>query len=222
MYPQFLPDNRHFLYVARSGRPQQSGAYVGSLDSKPIRLFSTTSFVRYAPPGYLLSVRDGALVAQPFNPATFAIGPKQRRSFDRSRHRGRSTAGLMCHRTVCLRISRSGLLPANSCAGSIAPATALATSRKPPTTTTSASRQTADAWSSTVGATRRDRRSQRVDIRNGRAATDARHVRRHRRVASVVVTRCAEAGVHVVPRWPRRHLREITRGDGAGRTAHRR
>ena len=74
VYPQFLPDNRHFLYVARSGRPQQSGAYVGSLDSKPIRLFSTTSFVRYAPPGYLLSVRDGALVAQPFNPITFAIG----------------------------------------------------------------------------------------------------------------------------------------------------
>ena len=74
LFPQFLPDNRHFLYVARSGRPQQSGAYVGSLDGKPIRLFSTTSFVRYAPPGYLLSVRDGALVAQPFNPATFAIG----------------------------------------------------------------------------------------------------------------------------------------------------
>ena len=74
LFPQFLPDNRHFLYVARSGRPQQSGAYVGSLDGEPIRLFSTTSFVRYAPPGYLLSVRDGALVAQPFNPTTFAIG----------------------------------------------------------------------------------------------------------------------------------------------------
>ena len=74
LFPQFLPDNRHFLYVARSGRPQHSGAYVGSLDGKPIRLFSTTSFVRYAPPGYLLSVRDGALVAQPFNPATLAIG----------------------------------------------------------------------------------------------------------------------------------------------------
>ena len=26
LWPQFLPDNRHFLYVARSGRPQKSGA----------------------------------------------------------------------------------------------------------------------------------------------------------------------------------------------------
>jgi Tol biopolymer transport system component len=74
LFPQFLPDNRHFLYVARSGRPQQSGAYVGSLDGKPTRLFSTTSFVKYAPPGYLLSVRDDALVAQAFNPATLAVG----------------------------------------------------------------------------------------------------------------------------------------------------
>ena len=31
-YPRFLPDGRHFLYVARSGRSDQSGAYVGSLD----------------------------------------------------------------------------------------------------------------------------------------------------------------------------------------------
>jgi serine/threonine protein kinase len=74
-YPQFLPDNRHFLYVARSGRSGQSGAYVGSLDGRPpTRLFSTTSFVRYAPPGHLLSVREGALVAQSFNPVTLAVG----------------------------------------------------------------------------------------------------------------------------------------------------
>lgn len=42
-YPKFLPDGRHFLYVARSGRSQQSGAYVGSLDAKPIRLMSIAS-----------------------------------------------------------------------------------------------------------------------------------------------------------------------------------
>jgi Tol biopolymer transport system component len=75
LYPQFLPDNRHFLYVARSGRSGQSGAYVGSLDGKPpTRLFSTTSFVRYAAPGHLLSVREGALVSQSFNPVTLAVG----------------------------------------------------------------------------------------------------------------------------------------------------
>ena len=74
LWPQFLPDNRHFLYVARSGRPQKSGAYVGSLDGKTTRLFSTTSFIKYAPPGYLLFVHEGVLVALPFDPARLAVG----------------------------------------------------------------------------------------------------------------------------------------------------
>jgi Tol biopolymer transport system component len=73
-FPQFLPDGRHFLYVARSGRPEQNAAYVGSLDGKPVRLFPTLSNVIYAPPGYLLFVRDRALVARRFDPATLAVG----------------------------------------------------------------------------------------------------------------------------------------------------
>ena len=44
-YPQFLPDGQHFLYVARSGRAQQSAAYVGSLDRTRVRLFPVTSQV---------------------------------------------------------------------------------------------------------------------------------------------------------------------------------
>jgi eukaryotic-like serine/threonine-protein kinase len=73
-FPQFLPDGRHFLYVARSGRPEQNAAYVGSLDGKPVRLFPTMSNVIYAPPGYLLFVRDRTLVARRFDPATLAVG----------------------------------------------------------------------------------------------------------------------------------------------------
>jgi dipeptidyl aminopeptidase/acylaminoacyl peptidase len=73
-YPRFLPDGRHFLYVARSGRSQQSGAYVGSLDAKPLRLFATTSHVEYAPPGYLLYAKDGALIARTFDMQTFSAG----------------------------------------------------------------------------------------------------------------------------------------------------
>jgi len=68
-YPQFLPDGRHFVYVARSGRPEESGAYLGSLDAPPRRLFSTLSKIMFAPPGYLLLVREGALIAQPFDVA---------------------------------------------------------------------------------------------------------------------------------------------------------
>lgn len=73
-YPKFLPDGSHFLYVARSGRSQQSGAYVGSLDAKPIRLMSIASHVEYAPPGYLLYAQDGALVARTFDLQTFSVG----------------------------------------------------------------------------------------------------------------------------------------------------
>jgi Tol biopolymer transport system component len=73
-FPQFLPDGRHFLYVARSGRPEQNAAYVGSLDGKSVRLFPTLSNVIYAPPGYLLFVRDRTLVARRFDPATLAVG----------------------------------------------------------------------------------------------------------------------------------------------------
>jgi len=73
-FPQFLPDGRHFLYVARSGRSEQNAAYVGSLDGKSVRLFPTLSNVIYAPPGYLLFVRDRTLVARRFDPATLAVG----------------------------------------------------------------------------------------------------------------------------------------------------
>ena len=74
-YPRFLPDGRHFLYVARSGRALKSGAYIGSIDGgKPVRLFATTSHVEYAPPGYLVSVKDGELVARTFDASTLTAG----------------------------------------------------------------------------------------------------------------------------------------------------
>ena len=68
-YPRFLPDGRHFLYVARSGRTGQSAAYLGSIDgTKPARLFPVSSHVEYAPPGYLVYVQDEQLVARSFDP----------------------------------------------------------------------------------------------------------------------------------------------------------
>jgi hypothetical protein len=33
--PIFLPDGRHFLYLRRSGRAENTGIYVGSIDVKP-------------------------------------------------------------------------------------------------------------------------------------------------------------------------------------------
>ncbi len=69
-WPQFLPDGRHFLYFIDSS---QSGIYVGSLDSKEnVRLLSSQTSAAFAGPvageGYLLFLRDGTLLGQPFDP----------------------------------------------------------------------------------------------------------------------------------------------------------
>jgi eukaryotic-like serine/threonine-protein kinase len=66
-YPQFLPDGRHFLYLAL-GKPEVSGVYVGSLDSvESKRIMSSDAQAVYAAPGHLLFLRQGTLLAQPFD-----------------------------------------------------------------------------------------------------------------------------------------------------------
>jgi serine/threonine protein kinase/Tol biopolymer transport system component len=66
-YPEFLPDGRHFLYYAL-GKPEVSGVYVGSLDSlESKRILPSDAQAVYASPGYLLYLRQGALLAQPFD-----------------------------------------------------------------------------------------------------------------------------------------------------------
>ncbi|MDQ3686741.1 MAG: protein kinase [Acidobacteriota bacterium] len=67
LYPRFLPDGRHFLYrtVAIDRKPR---VFIGSLDSKEVKpLLTDAAPALYAPPGWLLFVRDGALVAQRFD-----------------------------------------------------------------------------------------------------------------------------------------------------------
>jgi serine/threonine protein kinase/Tol biopolymer transport system component len=69
-WPMFLPDGRHFLYLAANfgGRTDVNGIYLGSLDSPERKLLvQATSNVGYAPPGFLLYVRDGELVAHAFD-----------------------------------------------------------------------------------------------------------------------------------------------------------
>ena len=68
-YPEFLPDGRHFLYLARHGRePADWDLFVGSLDSKERRLLpGIHAGASYSPTGHLLFVRDTTLMAQPFD-----------------------------------------------------------------------------------------------------------------------------------------------------------
>jgi Tol biopolymer transport system component len=71
-WPQFLPDGQHFLFFALSSQAENTGVYVASLDSKShTRLLGTTSTAAYAS-GYLLFLREGALLAQAFDLARLA------------------------------------------------------------------------------------------------------------------------------------------------------
>ncbi len=76
--PQFLPDGRHFIYFVRSLKTEQSGLYVGSLDSKESkRLLSSNGNSIYAESsggkGYLLFTSGTTLMGQVFDPAKLQI-----------------------------------------------------------------------------------------------------------------------------------------------------
>jgi eukaryotic-like serine/threonine-protein kinase len=67
-WPEFLPDGRHFLYMATGQKAEDNAYRTGSLDSTESKaLAPAQTLVTYAPPGYLLFVRDKTLVAQPFD-----------------------------------------------------------------------------------------------------------------------------------------------------------
>src|SRR5262249_52536618 len=71
--PYFFPDGRHFLHYAKAS--QEPGIYLASLDGKEgRRLLAADSDGIYAPSasgdvskGWLLFLREGALLAQPFD-----------------------------------------------------------------------------------------------------------------------------------------------------------
>jgi Tol biopolymer transport system component/predicted Ser/Thr protein kinase len=67
-YPQFLPDGTRFLFLAVATAEQESGIYIGSLDSQaaPVKVLATNKMARYAD-GHLLFGRADALMAQPFD-----------------------------------------------------------------------------------------------------------------------------------------------------------
>ena len=68
LYPRFLPDGRHFVYRVVGRDPVQSIS-AGSLDSKEVkRLLTDAAPPVYVQPGWLFFVRNGAVVAQRFDP----------------------------------------------------------------------------------------------------------------------------------------------------------
>ncbi len=89
-WPHFLPDGRHFLYLAveRSADPvPPRHLYVASLDGgERRRLLSSVSRAVYAPPGILLYATEGVLVAHPFDPEARQLVGEPRPITDRLRY----------------------------------------------------------------------------------------------------------------------------------------
>ncbi|HKV77254.1 MAG TPA: protein kinase [Candidatus Sulfotelmatobacter sp.] len=85
-WPVFLPDQRHFLYLAAnfSGEFDKDAIFMGSLDSNEKRIvISASSNAAYAEPGYLLYMRNNSLVAQHFDTRTYELSGEPRTISDR-------------------------------------------------------------------------------------------------------------------------------------------
>ncbi|HSN57326.1 MAG TPA: hypothetical protein VLT32_21840, partial [Candidatus Sulfomarinibacteraceae bacterium] len=66
-HPRFLPDGRHFLYIARGISAAESVIKVGSLDGGVDRELTAATVQAEFAGGFLFFVRDRSLMAQPFD-----------------------------------------------------------------------------------------------------------------------------------------------------------
>jgi len=67
-WPYFLPNGRQFIFLGDAETTENHHVRIGTLDSPETQiLFSAVTRVAYAPPGYLIYVNQGALVAHPFD-----------------------------------------------------------------------------------------------------------------------------------------------------------
>ena len=80
-WPQFLPDGKHFLYVARNLQADKGVVYAGSLDgpAQRVRLVDSAYGAVYADnpasprTGYLLFLQGTSLMAQTFDPSVLKL-----------------------------------------------------------------------------------------------------------------------------------------------------
>ena len=74
VWPEFLPDGNHFLYLADSNTLENHSIVVAALDgSEPRPLLQMRSNAVYADSGHLIFERERTLVAQPFDVRRLAI-----------------------------------------------------------------------------------------------------------------------------------------------------
>jgi Tol biopolymer transport system component len=98
VWPEFLPDGQHFIYLAQAG-DGDSSVFVAALDgSSRRRILSVQSRVVHSANGYLLHQRERQLVAQPFDVQRFELTGEPFTLADRAQ--GFHTAsGILAYRT---------------------------------------------------------------------------------------------------------------------------
>jgi serine/threonine protein kinase/Tol biopolymer transport system component len=68
VWPRFLPDGRHYIYLAWAGEATNRALFIGTLDSKNrSRLMAAETNVAYASSGHLVFHREATVFAQPFD-----------------------------------------------------------------------------------------------------------------------------------------------------------
>jgi Tol biopolymer transport system component len=73
LFPQFLPDGRHFLFYG-IGPPGTRGVYLGQLDGQDAsRVVDADTAATYASSGYLFFVRQDTLFGQRFDPVRLTL-----------------------------------------------------------------------------------------------------------------------------------------------------
>ena len=72
-WPHFLPDGRHFIFTVRTDRGINNALRLGSLDSAITTVLVESQSNAVYTDGYLLYVKDGALLAHPFDAATLTL-----------------------------------------------------------------------------------------------------------------------------------------------------
>jgi eukaryotic-like serine/threonine-protein kinase len=68
LWPEFLPDGKHFLYMAWMAQLQHTIYAASVTGGEPKLLVQAPSKAQYASPGYLLFAKEGSLLGQKFDP----------------------------------------------------------------------------------------------------------------------------------------------------------
>jgi eukaryotic-like serine/threonine-protein kinase len=117
MAPDFLPDGRHYIFLAVSSKANESAIYVGSLDSKErTRLLPSDSRAVYAAPGYLLFNRGNAVFAHAFDADSLTLSGEAIRVADGVPLYGAGTPGAPAGaassltRNAIFAVSQTGVL----------------------------------------------------------------------------------------------------------------